>query len=481
MKRNSGFIGSKVSTSMTSAIGVHDIHDQHQERLDTKWPPTKKITSITPSSLTVTEGVQFNIVVNGDGWLTSDTVYYKFHTVSGTTLVQADFVQGSPDGNFSFTQDYPTSNTITLYYIFKAEIGGLSENNVVKFQIYKDSGLTNLIEETANITVTDATGTYTSWAVSNPSIQWIWEANGFLTDTTGTISANTATENQDRWGFYNNNAGNGGALTETDWIADKDIVKTSYTTNNNKLLYYLTFENDLDFCPNSNTSNGADVITNGGYTYFFVNMPYNYAHENITYNGPYARYMTYQGFSAYTANFSGGRNPTSVNQHSNPGHYAYKTLNNTSNDTSLYYHPRGSGDTGSSNSAYSSKAYVFHDKDWIRFSVVVFEFGTADGTGSGYYSSTYRVSTKVQNTLTGAAITSYSNETYGGQHTTSSSGRRQYVNTTANGARPFFHDSVYGQDGAHDTRWVMAGFANRPYTTTESTNLLNELDNLYGA
>ena len=56
--------------------------------------------------------------------------------------------------------------------------------------------------------------------------------------------------------------------------------------------------------------------------------------------------MTYQGFSAYTANFSGGRNPTSTNQHSNPGHYAYKTLNNVSNDTSLYYHPRGSGDTG---------------------------------------------------------------------------------------------------------------------------------------
>ena len=57
MKRNSGFIGNRVLTSLTSAIGV--CINQHQERLDIKWPPTKKITSITPSSLTVTEGVQF--------------------------------------------------------------------------------------------------------------------------------------------------------------------------------------------------------------------------------------------------------------------------------------------------------------------------------------------------------------------------------------------------------------------------------------
>ena len=407
---------------------------------------------------------------NGKGYGTTNTIYYKWDTVSGTAINQDDLEAGSLNGSFNFSQNYPTINTITFNFTFKAEYPADNESNVVKFQIYSDSGFSNLLAESSNITIVDATGAApTQWSVTNPSIQWIWEANGFLKNSTGTISADTATENEDQWGFYNN-AGGHGALTETEWIADKDIVKTSYTTNSGETRYYLTFENDLDFCTNSNSSDGNAVRTNGGFTYFYVKMPWSYGSTT-----GWGRYFLYSGFCEMSGNFTGGRNPSTSYQYSEMG--SYERNYNSSSDYQLYYLPRGASSGGSTNAAYATKQYERFDSGRIEYVVVVFNFGTS--SNNDYYNSTYTVSTRIENTLTGALHTSFNNTTYSNTYG-SQDDRMQDVDTGANIARPFFHDSIYWSDGAHDTRWVMAGWANRPYTNTEQNTLLTELIDLYG-
>ena len=326
-----------------------------------------------------------------------------------------------------------------------------------------------------------ASSLYSSWPVPNPAIQWVWEADGFLTGSTGTISANTATTNQDSWGFHTNAQNiNGGSLTETQWIADKDIVKSSYTTNSGKTRYYLTFENDLDFTLNSNSSDGNAIRTNGGYTFFYVKTPWPFGNTNTNIWG---RYMIYNGLSEYSADFTGGRNPTIyADQYREPGIYEYHHSSNY--DQNTYYFPRGADSGNNTYSAYSYRTggayYARFNASNLEYHVVTMTFGPANTAGTDFINSEYRESFRVENTLSGGGTTYYNVYQNVNSGHLGEGQRPQDVDTTLNNARPFFHDSAYWSDGAHDVRWVAAGWANRPYSTTERTNLINHLVELYG-
>ncbi len=156
MKRNSGIIGPVQQTSTESANGIHDIHDAHIKRLATKWPRAHLYVSLTPSVTTVVEGTSMAFQLVTEHISDGSTLYYTISTVSGTTMVDADFNQSPNDGGVdgSFTN---TNDSTMLYFGLVAEQSpGDAESNVFKLQIRTGSVSGPVMIESVNITVTDA-------------------------------------------------------------------------------------------------------------------------------------------------------------------------------------------------------------------------------------------------------------------------------------------------------------------------------------
>ena len=118
MKRNSGVIGPLKKTNTQAAKGVHDLHDVHIKRSDDKWPRAGLFTNLQATPTTVTEGGQVVFTLTTEHVPDGTTLYYTINTVSGTTMVDADF-DNSPggqgiDGSFTTTND-STTLTFGLY------------------------------------------------------------------------------------------------------------------------------------------------------------------------------------------------------------------------------------------------------------------------------------------------------------------------------------------------------------------------------
>ena len=156
MKRNSGIIGPVQQTSTDEANGIHDIYDAHIKRLATKWPRAQLYVSLTPSATTVDEGTSMTFTLVTEHISDGSTLYYTISTVSGTTMVDADFNQspndGGVDGSFTNTND---STTLTFGLVAE-QTPGDAESNVFKLQIRTGSVSGPVMIESADITVTDA-------------------------------------------------------------------------------------------------------------------------------------------------------------------------------------------------------------------------------------------------------------------------------------------------------------------------------------
>ena len=155
MKRNSGFIGRTQITTTEEAKGVHDLHDVHIKRVATAWPRTPRFISLTPSVTTVVEGNSMTFTFTTEHVENASTLYYTIATVSGTTMVDADFNispnSGGVDGSFS-----TTNNSTVLTFGLIAEITpGDAESNVFKLQIRTGSTSGPIVIESSDITVTD--------------------------------------------------------------------------------------------------------------------------------------------------------------------------------------------------------------------------------------------------------------------------------------------------------------------------------------
>tara|TARA_X000001388_G_scaffold74252_1_gene66955 strand:+ start:590 stop:1741 length:1152 start_codon:yes stop_codon:yes gene_type:complete len=157
MKRNSGFItDDRIVTSTLAAKGIHDLHDVHIKRVAIEWPRTHRFLSLTPSVTTVTEGNAVTFTLVTEHIPNSSTLYYTISTVSGTTMVDADFNSspnnGGIDGSFS-----TTNNSTAIVFGLVAEVSpGDSESNVFKLQIRTGSTSGPIVIESSDITVTDA-------------------------------------------------------------------------------------------------------------------------------------------------------------------------------------------------------------------------------------------------------------------------------------------------------------------------------------
>ena len=156
MKRNSGIIGPLKTTSTTSAKGVHDLHDVHIKRVTTKWPRTKSFVSLTPSVTTVVEGNSMTFTLITEHVEPNATLYYTIATVSGTTMVDADFVE-TVAGSFNIP-NLPNEllTTVLTFNLIAEQSPGDAESNVFKLQIRTGSTSGPIVIESSDITVTDA-------------------------------------------------------------------------------------------------------------------------------------------------------------------------------------------------------------------------------------------------------------------------------------------------------------------------------------
>lgn len=237
-------------------------------------------------------------------------------------------------------------------------------------------------------------------------------------------------------------------LTEETWYSDKVIVTTSYNKASGGLGYAFEVDGDSDFCLNSNSSDGATINANGGYT-FFMGM-YNYS-PNTGWGRPYNIY----GFSSRQGFHNNTTNPGSFeyagplifyNQNTGPYQLRRSAANNSYAGYSYF------GITGRNNAA-NSMLFVIRVTTGGAAKV---DYWLGDHTSGTAYS------TAIDSTMSWLGATDYG-----------------VYATSTNSARPFFCDSQYWSNGADPAYIHCAGIINHPLNATDAQSLLNGMKAVY--
>lgn len=155
MRRNSGIIGLKQSTSLTTASGKFDTYDQYNSRLGNVWPKVKKLVSISPNSGNHFEGQFQTYGVTVSGYEDGDTVYYTILSLSGN-VNSSDFKSG-------FTGSFEV-NSSGYGEIFRLEVlrDATSETETFKIQIRDGSTSGTIIGESGTFTIPNPSYTLTA-------------------------------------------------------------------------------------------------------------------------------------------------------------------------------------------------------------------------------------------------------------------------------------------------------------------------------
>lgn len=153
MRRNTfGQIGQPRKEPDTSiAYGIYDLFDVYGHVLNDEWPYTKRYTSHTVSSYSITEGDTVTLTVYTSGFNNGEYVYYTINTVSGPTMTGADFTDGLTQGQFEVNNNVGTLQKILMP-------GDGTENNQMQFQIRFESTSGTIMDTSSTITVADAAG-----------------------------------------------------------------------------------------------------------------------------------------------------------------------------------------------------------------------------------------------------------------------------------------------------------------------------------
>ena len=269
--------------------------------------------------------------------------------------------------------------------------------------------------------------------VANPEVQWMWDARGF----SSTLNANSAYVPTDVYSLGLSDA----------WIAKSTMNKNSWVNSSGGLTEYFPIPQDADLCTNANTSNGIDINTNGGFTFWMVGEPWSYIGTS------WGRWFNYWGIASGSADLTTGRNPPSTDQFDGPLIFI------RSDGRLEYRRPAGNtynGNTYQYTSATQSTSNIFY--------VVISQNLT---NGSIYF--LWRQSTKTGGSPTQFGPTLIS--TLGGI----SAGYG--IKNSNNTGRPFFNDGRYSGSYAGNQRFVQVGFANRPYSSSEMSALVAGLEN----
>jgi hypothetical protein len=146
MRRNSGIIGARLKTLVTSASGLFDTFDNYISRRDNSWPSTVYYNSTSFNSGTVFENTNQSITLNTQGISVNTTLFW---TVLHGNSIASDFYNNVVSG--SFTQS-AASNTGTFNFI--TSFTGNTSKTPKTFQIQIRTG-------SAGGPVVYTTGTYT--------------------------------------------------------------------------------------------------------------------------------------------------------------------------------------------------------------------------------------------------------------------------------------------------------------------------------
>ena len=271
-----------------------------------------------------------------------------------------------------------------------------------------------------------------AFPVSNPELQWVMSAQDgpstFVSNTNHDLSENNIQA-------YSGN-----------WTVSSTIQKTSYTNSSGITRYYYPLSNSTRLKTVSNTSGNSDIISNGGFTFYFTYIPYSS-------NANWSRLFNYFGLAKGSTTLTEGNadefDGPLIFVHQSNSRFEYRRPTNFSNADGDYSNPTGNVLTMNTTNALSmviqqnsngSANFWLRNKNW--------------STGS------------TNNTFNNSSITFLaSSGSYG-------------IRTTANTGLPVFADAFYTSVSFNGI--MESGFANRPYTSTECYDLVEHLNTKYG-
>jgi hypothetical protein len=157
MRRNSGIIGARLKTLVTSASGLFDTFDNYISRRDNSWPATIYYNSTSFNSGTINENTSQSITLNTQGILVNTTFFW---TILHGNSIASDFNGNVVSGSFVQSS---ASNTGT-FSVATAFTGNTSKTPKT-FQIQIRTGSTGG-------PVVYTTGTYTIPTITVSNLYW---------------------------------------------------------------------------------------------------------------------------------------------------------------------------------------------------------------------------------------------------------------------------------------------------------------------
>tara|TARA_A100000172_G_scaffold20805_2_gene11863 strand:- start:25707 stop:26843 length:1137 start_codon:yes stop_codon:yes gene_type:complete len=376
-----------------------------------------------------------NVTTTVTGGIDGNTIPYRVITVSGTTMVDADFsgiVVSGGTGTIS-------NNGTQMVLSFSPVSGDGVENNTFRIEILDNDGNVAIKDngflcQTPTITLTDVAGS------PHPSgqggdVQWeLWAE-----EAPSTSNFTSSTQISTPWV-------NSSPAVDT-WISANAVTRTSFTNSAGLTKYYLELPPDSNFTLTSNSSDGPSMISNGGYT-FWLSFIADTTQNNFT------RPFTYRGVADKDGTIS-STTPSTAYQYTAPLVFSWK------NGLRLQIR-RPSNTTGSGRYHYINN---MNYGSTISFNLV-HSLNLSDGSGNySFYSKDYSSGT-VHDNLSVSSMNWIGSVGYA-------------IKNSTNTGRPFFADSAYWSDWNPYLKLCSAGWINRQLTSAERTDLLDELKTRY--
>lgn len=435
MRRNSGYISqSRSPVSNTEAKGVYDLHDQVTYHRAGEWPNTVRFTDCQASTLSASEGTQMSVTTTITGGINGNTISYRVITVSGTTMVDADFSGIVVSGGTGTISNNGTQMILT----FTPAAGDGTENNTFRIEILDNDGNVAIKDngflcQTPTITLTDVAGS------PHPSgqgseVQWeIWAEEAPSSNFTSSTQISTPWVDT--------------SLPVDTWISASAVSRTGYTNSAGGTAYYLTLPTNGNFTTTSNTSGGTDMNTNAGFTFWM-------SFDSYTTQSNFIRPWFYRGIATSDGTVT-GTTPSSSYQYTGPLMFA-----NSFNSRLQLRRPSGN----TSNAAYS---YInnMNFGSSIIFNVV-WSFDLSNGSSNYDFYSKNVTNGLVYDNFVNQSMSWSGNSTYG-------------VKNSNNTGRPFFQDSLYSRDWTPSFKLMSAGWINTECTAAERVALMAELKSRY--
>lgn len=267
--------------------------------------------------------------------------------------------------------------------------------------------------------------------ISNAELQWVMSAQEGP-PTFGSGTNHDLSENNIQ--AYSGN-----------WTSSSLLNKASYTNSSGITRYFYPLSYTSRLKPVSNTSGNSDIISNGGFTFYFTFIPY----STIT---GWARLFNYFGLANGSTTTSEGNTdefdgPLIFTNRGN-SRFEYRRPTNNSNNGD-HSNPTGNVLTYSTSNALS---------------MVIQQ--NSNGTAKFWLRN--------KNWSTGSIDNTFDNSSISFSGSSGGYGIRSGTNT----GLPVFADGYYTVNTFNGI--MESGFANRPYTSTECYNLVEHLNTKYG-